>query len=117
MTQQAMTAGVPVEANKALIRRFIEEVGIRSYRAAAPDLRVTIDDMIAEGDKVALRWTTHGTERGPLRTPLGIAPPTDRPISIPGVNIFRIANGQIAEEWIVWDTISWAQQLGFQMRR
>ena len=98
MTQQAMTAGVPVEANKALIRRFIEEVhnkgnfalfnelfapnyvnhsapanqndraareqGIRSYRAAAPDLRVTIDDMIAEGVKVALRWTTHGTERG-----------------------------------------------------
>ena len=91
-----MTVGVPVEANKALIRRFIEEVhnkgnfalfnelfapnyvnhsapanqndhaareqGIRSYRAAAPDLRVTIDDMIAEGDKVALRWTTHGTE-------------------------------------------------------
>src|SRR5262249_35270621 len=113
-----MTVGVPVEANKALIRRFIEEVhnkgnfalfnelfapnyvnhsapanqndraareqGIRSYRAAAQDLRVTIDDMIAEGDKVALRWTTHGTERGPLRTPLGIAPPTDRPISIPG---------------------------------
>src|SRR5262245_66544490 len=100
-----MTVGVPVESNKALIRRFIEEVhnkgnfalfnelfapnyvnhsapanqndraareqGIRSYRAAAPDLSVTIDDMIAEGDKVALRWTTHGTERGPLRTPLG----------------------------------------------
>jgi steroid delta-isomerase-like uncharacterized protein len=149
--QQAMTAGAPVEANKALIRRFIEDVhnkgnfalfnelfapnyvnhsapakengraareqAIRSYRAAAPDLRVTIDDMIAEGDKVALRWTTHGTERGPLHTPLGIAPATERPISIPGVNIFRIVNGQIAEEWIVWDTLSWAQQLGFQMRQ
>ena len=38
----------------------------------------------------------------------GIAPATDRPISIPGVNIFRIVNGQIAEEWIVWDTLSWA---------
>ena len=118
MTQQAMTAGdvnhsAPANQND----RAAREQGIRSYRAAAPDLRVTIDDMIAEGDKVALRWTTHGTERGPLRTPLGIAPPTDRPISIPGVNIFRIANGQIAEEWIVWDTLSWAQQLGFQMRR
>ena len=137
--QQAMTAGVPVEApDQGLVALFNElfapnyvnhsapanqndraarEQAIRSYRAAAPDLRVTIDDMIAEGDKVALRWTTHGTERGPVRTPFGIAPPTDRPISIPGVNIFRIANGQIAEEWIVWDTLSWAEQLGFQMRR
>src|SRR5918994_1127275 len=101
------SGGSPVE-NKALVRRFIDEVhnkgnfalfnelfapnyvnhsapanaddraareqSIRSYREAAPDLRVTIDDMVAEGDKVALRWTTHGTERGPLRTPLGIAP-------------------------------------------
>jgi len=46
--------------------------------------------------------------------------PALRSVKIPScavLNIFRIANGQIAEEWIVWDTLSWAQQLGFQMRR
>ena len=139
-----------METNKAVVRRFIEEVhnkgnfalfnelfasnyvnhsaatgasdraareqAIRNYREAAPDLRVTIDDMVAEGDKVALRWTTHGTERGSLRTPLGVAAPTDRPISVPGINIFRMVNGQITEEWIVWDTLSWAQQLGLDLR-
>lgn len=131
--------------NKALVRRFIDEVhnkenfasfdelfapnyvnhsaspgandraareqSIRSYRQASPDLVVSIDDIIGEGDKVALRWT----DRGPLRTPLGVAPPTDRAISIPGINIFRIADGKITDEWIVWDTLSWARQLGFEM--
>jgi steroid delta-isomerase-like uncharacterized protein len=149
--QQGSSGASSLDANKALVRRFIDEVhnkgnfalfnelfaanyvnhsapvgesdraarerSIRTYREAAPDLRVTIDDMIAEGDKVALRWTTKGTARGQLRTPLGMAPPVDRPISVPGVNIFRIVNGQIAEEWIVWDTLSWAQQLGLDLRR
>ena len=144
--QQSVTTGSAVEANKALVRRFIDEVhnkgnfalfnelfaasyvnhsapanrndraareqSIKGFREASPDLHVTIDDMVAEGDKVALRWTTHGTERGPIRTPLGTAPATDRPISIPGVNIFRIVGGQITDEWIVWDTLSWVQQLG-----
>src|SRR5262249_39806287 len=55
--------------------RAAREQGIRSYRAAALDLRVTIDDMIAEGDKVALRWTTHGFDacesRPAVRSPEG----------------------------------------------
>src|SRR5262249_50017115 len=42
------------------------------------------------GDKVALRWTTRGTDRGALRTPPGIAPPTDQQISVPGVNTFAL---------------------------
>jgi predicted ester cyclase len=82
-----------------------------------PDLRVTIDDMIAEGDRVALRWTTSGTQRGALDTPLGVAPPSNRPVSIPGINIFRIAGGKIAEEWIVWDTLGSAQQVGLAAPR
>jgi steroid delta-isomerase-like uncharacterized protein len=125
-----------METNKALVRRFIDEVhnngnfmvldelfapdyvnrsapagaadraararSIKTYREEVPDMRVTIDDIFAEGDRVALRWTTRGTRRSAQ----------DRAISIPGINIFRVANGQIAEEWIVWDTLSWAQQLG-----
>ena len=139
-----------LEANKAIVRRFIQEVhdegkfdvfnelfaadyvnhsapfgannrqaqeqSIKAFRAGAPDLHVTIDDMIAEGDKVALRWTTRGTERGSVRTPLGVTPSTERAIDIPGINIFRIVNGKIAEGWIVWDTLSWAQQLGLVSR-
>jgi steroid delta-isomerase-like uncharacterized protein len=145
---QAAPAGTQagLEANKAIVRRFIQEVhnegkfevfdelfapdyvnhsarsgannrqareqSIRAFRAGAPNLHVTIDDMIAEGDKVALRWNTRGTEHGGVRTPVGVTPPTERAIDIPGVNIFRIVNGKIAEEWIVWDTLSWVQQLG-----
>jgi steroid delta-isomerase-like uncharacterized protein len=96
--------------------RQAREQSIKAFRAGAPVLHVTIDDMIAEGDKVALRWTTRGTEHGSVRTPLGVTPPTERAIDIPGINIFRVVNGKIAEEWIVWDTPSWAQQLGLVAR-
>jgi len=96
--------------------RQAREQSIKAFRAGAPDLHVTIDDMIAEGDKVALRWTTRGTERGSVRTPLGVTPATERAIDIPGINIFRVVNGKIAEEWIVWDTLGWAQQLGLVSR-
>jgi steroid delta-isomerase-like uncharacterized protein len=102
----------PASANN----REAREQSIKAFRAGSPNLHVAIDDMIAEGDKVALRWTTRGTERGSVHTPLGVTPPTERAIDIPGINIFRIANGQITDEWIVWDTLSWAQQLGLVAR-
>ena len=101
--------------NKPTDRNGDEKMMVEMYKAM-PDLHVTIDDMIAEGDKVALRWTTRGTEHGSVQTPLGVTPATERAIDIPGINIFRIVNGKIAEEWIVWDTLSWAQQLGLVSR-
>src|SRR5689334_22639513 len=59
------------------------------YRTAFPDLRMTIEDAIAEGDKVVLRWTGRGTHRGDLA---GVAP-TGRSTTVTGIAISRLANG------------------------
>src|SRR5436190_21758257 len=71
-------------------KRFIARV-----RAAFPDLRVEIEDMVAAGDRVAARVTHRGTHHGDF---FGIAP-TGRPVTYEGTVIFRIADGRIAERW------------------
>jgi steroid delta-isomerase-like uncharacterized protein len=78
------------------------------YLTGVPDLRVTIEDMVAEGDKVAVAWTGEGTHRGEL---LGI-PPTGRRLEINGISIYRLAEGKIAEQWERWDRLVLMQQLG-----
>ena len=78
------------------------------YLAGVPDTRLTIEDMVAEGDKVAVRWTGQGTQRGEL---LGI-PPTGRHIRVVGISIYRLAGGKIAEQWERWDKLELMQQLG-----
>ncbi len=81
---------------------------IGMYRAAFPDLRVSSDDIIAEGDRVVIRWTARGTHQGEL---MG-APPTGKQAVVTGINIFRVKDGRIAEEWVNWDTLGLLQQLG-----
>ena len=65
---------------------------------AHPDLRFTIDDLIAEDDRVTIRWTLHGTNTGPM---FG-RPPTGQPVELAAIVIFRIADGKIAERWAAW---------------
>ena len=77
-------------------------------RAAFPDLHVTIDDLIAEGDKVAVRLTARGTPTGPF---LGIEP-TGKSYEIGEIHIFRIADGRIAEHWHQFDGLGATKQLG-----
>lgn len=118
-----------VEANKAIIRQLIEEVinqgnlaliddlfdatfvdhsapeqppgqaGARNYIAAVrtgfPDLHVSIEDLIAEGDKVVVRTIWRGTHQGAYE---GMAP-TDKRAARTMMQIFRVANGKLAEEW------------------
>ncbi len=132
------------EENKAVIRRFLEEVfkggnldladelfapdyvlhdpavpeevrgpeGIKQYvsmyRSAYPDTRFTVEDSIAEGDRVAYRWTFRGTHRGEL---MGI-PPTDEQVTITGITIDRISGGKIEEEWNNFDRLGVLQQIG-----
>jgi steroid delta-isomerase-like uncharacterized protein len=80
-----------------------------SYHDASSDVRTTIDDMIAEGDKVVTRWTTRGThDRGEM---MGV-PPTGRRIEVTGITVNRISEGKIAEDWTVWDSLGLLQQLG-----
>ncbi|MDQ4061974.1 MAG: ester cyclase [Pseudomonadota bacterium] len=71
------------------------KVQARALHAAFGDFRVTIDDMVAEGDRVAMRGTWAGVHTGPFR---GIAP-TGRPFTVTGMVFFRIADGRIAERW------------------
>lgn len=130
------------EDNKALVRRFYEEIFNRGnmavvdelctanylfhdptgpvqgpegfkqfatmYRTAFPDLHITIDDAIAEGDKVVARTTGRGTHKGEL---MGI-PPTGKQIAVSGMTISRIVNGKAEETWANYDALGMLQQLG-----
>jgi steroid delta-isomerase-like uncharacterized protein len=130
------------ETNKALVRRFYDEVlnsrrvemidelamteyvehnplpGQRDGRNGLRD-RVTmlldgvaptftVEDVIAEADRVAVRWTNTATHVG---TFLGI-PPTGRSCGIAGIDIYRLADGRMAEHWDVVDLLAMFQQLG-----
>jgi steroid delta-isomerase-like uncharacterized protein len=77
-------------------------------RAAFSNSRTTVDDMVAEGDKVAWRWTFRGTHAGLL---MGI-PATGKQITITGITVDRIARGKIVERWHQLDMMGLMQQLG-----
>ena len=80
-----------------------------SYHDASSDVHTTIEDMIAEGDKVVTRWTTRGThDRGEM---MGV-PPTGKRIEVTGITINRVSGGKIAEDWTVWDSLGLLRQLG-----
>ena len=78
------------------------------YHGAFPDMQLTIDDVIAEGDKVVTRFTPSGTHRGEL---MGIAP-TGKRVSIDGISIVRVAGGKVVEEWDQLDMLGMLQQMG-----
>ena len=78
------------------------------YRQAFPDLRVTVEDLIAEGDRVAARLRFRGTHLGELN---GIAP-TGRRVDCTGIVISRIEEGKIAEDWANFDDLGMMRQLG-----
>ncbi len=129
--------------NKALNRRFVEEVinqgnieaidelidpgvvdhaalpgfptgreGAKQFfammRSAFPDLHLTIEDMIAEGDKVVMRSTWSGTHQGEF---MGI-PATGRRVTVSAIDISRVADGRIVEHWEQSDALGLMQQLG-----
>lgn len=81
---------------------------IAGYRAAFPDIHVTIEDQIADGDRVVTRWSVKGTHQGEL---MGM-PATGKQATVTGITIDRIADGRIAESWDNWDTLGLMQQLG-----
>jgi steroid delta-isomerase-like uncharacterized protein len=91
-------AGIPQEANQFL--------GL--YLGAFPDVKATVEDLMADGDKVVARVSYRGTHQGTFR---GI-PPTGKPIAVIGINIFRIANGKLVEHWGLTDRLAVLQQLG-----
>jgi steroid delta-isomerase-like uncharacterized protein len=131
------------EENKAVVRRFFEELlstdnlavadeilspdfhfyfagspdpmDLESYkeflmarRAAFPDRRFVVEDMIAEGDKVSARFTMRGTHKGELR---GIAP-TGREVTMTGIDMIRLSEGKMVEDRVEVDQLGMMQQLG-----
>ena len=138
------TASTPERTNKAVVRRFFEEVlsdgnlpvtdelfaadytghdpnlpplptgpeGVTLFtfasRTAFPDQRVTVEDLFAEGDRVAVRFTLHGTHLGAL---LDVAP-TGKHLAVQGLAIYRLAGGRIVEGWVDLDMIGLLDQIG-----
>jgi steroid delta-isomerase-like uncharacterized protein len=81
---------------------------VAGYRRAFPDARSTVEDQVAEADKVVTRWRARGTHRGEL----GALPATKRGFEMDGVTIERIAGGRIAEVWVMRDELGLLRQLG-----
>ena len=132
-----------IAENKALIRRYFEEVWNKGnldavdkfyaldgidhnappgsppgfdfmkqfhimVRAAFPDTQITVEDLIAEGDKVVCRFTASGTQQGEF---MGISP-TGKQFTIMEIRIYRIVGGKIVECWGLFDQMGMMQQLG-----
>lgn len=81
---------------------------VSAYRAAFPDVRFTVEDIVAEGDRVVVRFTAVGTQRGEF---LGIAP-TGKAISVSVIDLVRLRDGQIVEDWERFDLLNMLTQLG-----
>ena len=89
--------------------------GFRQYmmtvRTAFPDFHNTVEELIAEGDKVVARLTYRGTHRGQL---FGFAP-TGKAVTYSGVAVFHIERGKIVEGWVLGDTVGLMRQLGIDV--
>ena len=78
------------------------------YFTAFPDLQITIEHAVAEGETVVIRWTAQGTNTGSL---FGM-PATNKPATVTGITIDRHAGGKIVETWTNFDALGMLQQLG-----
>ncbi len=81
---------------------------VTMFRSAFPDLTVTVQDIVAEGDKVAVRVVTRGTHQGEL---MGVAA-TSRTVTVDEQHFVRISNRKLVEHWGVEDNLWMMQQLG-----
>jgi steroid delta-isomerase-like uncharacterized protein len=93
---------------EAMIGPDAAKASIRGYRTAFPDLRITIEEQIADEQGVATRWSAKGTQEGEL---MGM-PASGKQATVTGITIDRIVDGRIAESWTNWDTLGMLQQLG-----
>jgi len=91
--------------------RGIEEAKqyVSTFLEAFPDVSFSVEDLIAEGDKVVSRFTARGTHQGETEE---FGPPTGRQLEQEGITIHRIEDGKIVEEWSQYDNLSILQQLG-----
>jgi steroid delta-isomerase-like uncharacterized protein len=95
---------VPGEApGRAGLKAFVVYL-----RTAFPDIHFTVEDLIAEDDKVVTRWSVTGTQKGEFA---GV-PATGKSVHVSAINIHRLSDGQIHEAWLNFDALGMMQQLG-----
>ena len=80
-------------------------------RAAFPDVTITLEDLVAEGDRVVLRGTLRGTHQGPFLS----VPPTGKRVEVALLDVMRIEDGRVVEHWGGPDFLDWLGQLGAVM--
>ena len=81
---------------------------IAGFLAAFPDMQLTIDEQVADGDRVATRWHAEGTHNGPF----GPVPPTGRRVKFDGLILDHVSNNRVTERWEQFDQALILQQLG-----
>ena len=81
---------------------------VMEFRNAFPDLRVKNEDVIVEGNKIVVRWTAHGKHSGQLMN----IPPTNKPVTLKGIDILLVENNKIIERWGEFDAMGMLSQLG-----
>jgi steroid delta-isomerase-like uncharacterized protein len=106
LSSDVVVHGTSVDGEVRGLEQMLEFVA--AYRRAFPDARSSVEDQVAEGDKVVTRWRARGTHQGDF----GDIPATGREIDVSGITIERIADGRIAEVWVVRDWLGLLQQLG-----
>lgn len=140
----APSTGETLEANKEVVRRFVEATNamdwetvgllladdfhrhsqastgaeetnrgeylslLQSYAEAMPDVKVTVEQVVAEGGLAAIRAMYHGTQTGPM----GPFPPSNRTAELRFLGMMRIEGGRISEMWVEWDNLAMLAQLG-----
>ena len=78
------------------------------YGVAFPDIQMTVEEQVAEGDRVVTRWSAQGTHEGEL---MGV-PASGKQVTVSGITIARLADGKIQEEWSNWDGLGLMEQIG-----
>ena len=91
-----------IEAQKKLVE---------DNRAAFPDLKITVTELIVKGDTLAMMWTDTGTNTGPM----GNAPPTGKPVKFTGMSLVHLVDGKAVEIWDFYNQLDILQQLGYMV--
>ena len=84
----------------------------RMEREAFPDKHFEVEDAVAFGDRVVLRWRVRGTHRGAFWTPIGTVPATGKQLELSATITYRLEDGRIAEEWACIDWLDVVRQFG-----
>jgi steroid delta-isomerase-like uncharacterized protein len=87
------------------------KLALSRFRTAFPDFHIVTEDILAEGDKVGLRWTVRGTHRGQMELLQNI-PPTGKQVTWLGMDIYHFRGGKIVEGGRSWDRLGLFQQVG-----